>query len=161
MKPKYLRSRHLWENALHKNDSKTVSKFIFFNLFAVFFNLFVAFFNLFETLFNLFVPLFNLSSTFLNLFASLFNLFAAFFNLFVPFLNLSVVFFSVFALSLKSLIGDKNGGCPKSHHEVPKKATSRLFRHPLSRATVIRAFCSPRPVHFARSHDDSPGPDPL
>jgi len=105
MKPKCLRSRHLWENTLHKNDSKTVSKFIFFNLFAVFFNLFVAFFNLFETLFNLFVPLFNLSSTFLNLFASLFNLFAAFFNLFVPFLNLSTAFFSLFVGFLKRTPG--------------------------------------------------------
>jgi len=94
---------------LRKSGSKTVSKFIFFNLFAAFFNLsaiflnlFVAFFNLFVVFFNLFAALFNLSVSFFNLFAALFSLFAAFINLFVS-------FFSVFASrkTVKAIFADR------------------------------------------------------
>jgi hypothetical protein len=63
--------------------AKTVSKFIFFNLFAAFLNLSVSFFNLFAALFNLSIPSFNL--------------FVAFFNLSVSFFNLSVVLFNLFS----------------------------------------------------------------
>ena len=50
---------------------KTVSKFIFFNLFAVFFNLIAAFFNLFVSLLNLFAAFLNLFALFFRLFGSL------------------------------------------------------------------------------------------
>jgi len=72
------------------STTKTVSKLIFFNLFAAFFNLSVTFssllatfFNLFAAFFNLFVLSFNLSAVFSNLFVSFFSLFAVFLNLFV------------------------------------------------------------------------------
>jgi hypothetical protein len=74
--------------------AKTVSKFIFFNLFAAFFNLFVSFFNLFVSFLNLFVSFLNLFVSFLNLSVSFFNLFAALFNLSVPFFNLFTILFS-------------------------------------------------------------------
>ena len=77
-----------------ENGEKTVSKFIFFNLYAAFFNLFAAFYNLFETFFNLSLSLFNLLAGFFNLFASFINLFAAFIDLSAALLNLFVLFFS-------------------------------------------------------------------
>ena len=79
--------------------AKTVSKFIFFNLFAAFFNLFAAFFNLSVSLLNLFEIFFNLFGAFFNLFETFINLSAAFFNLFVSLINLFAAFFSVFAPS--------------------------------------------------------------
>jgi len=53
--------QHLVKNNAVTPSPKTVSKFIFFNLFAVFFNLIAAFFNLFVSLFNLSAGFFNLS----------------------------------------------------------------------------------------------------
>jgi len=53
--------QHLVKNNARDPSPKTVSKFIFFNLFAVFFNLIAAFFNLFVSLFNLSAGFFNLS----------------------------------------------------------------------------------------------------
>ena len=46
--------------------SKTVSKFIFFNLFASFFNLLASFFNLFAPFFNLSVAFSDLFPRFSN-----------------------------------------------------------------------------------------------
>jgi len=94
--------QHLVKNNARDPSPKTVSKFIFFNLFAVFFNLIAAFFNLF-------VSLFNLSAAFLNLFVLLLNLSVAFFNLFVSLLNLFAAFLNLFALFFRlfgSLSGD-------------------------------------------------------
>ena len=62
---------------------KTVSKFIFFNLFAAFFNLFVSFLNLFAAFFSLFGSFFNLLEVFLNLSAAFINLFVVLFSVFV------------------------------------------------------------------------------
>jgi len=107
-------------NYQKENGSKTVSKFIFFNLFAVFFNLFAAIFNLFVSFFNLFVAFFNLFGAFLNLFVPSFNLSASFLNLFAA-------FFSVLSQTFEGLSGEKNRGRLKSHHKVAK-ATARLFR---------------------------------
>ena len=76
--------------------AKTVSKFIFFNLFAAFFNLFAAFFNLSVAFLNLFAAFFNLSVALFNLFGEFFNLFAAFSNLSTTFFSLFVAFFSLF-----------------------------------------------------------------
>jgi len=79
----------MWLIATSRKGLKTVSKFIFFNLFAAFFNLFVSFSNLYAAFFNLFVLLFSL-------FAALSNLFVPFFNLFVLLFSLFEVLFSVF-----------------------------------------------------------------
>ena len=62
--------------------AKTVSKFIFFNLFAAFFNLSVALFNLFGEFFNLFAAFSNLSTTFFSLFVAFFSLFISEFTVF-------------------------------------------------------------------------------
>ena len=81
------------------STTKTVSKLIFFNLFAAFFNLFAAFFNLSVSLLNLFEIFLTLFGAFFNLFETFINLSAAFFNLFVSLINLFAAFFSVFAPS--------------------------------------------------------------
>ena len=75
-----------WGNSFDFEDieksAKTVSKIIFFNLFAAFLNLFTLRFNLFAAFLNLFPTFFNLSEAFPSLFVSIFSLSAVFFNLF-------------------------------------------------------------------------------
>jgi len=87
-----------WGNSFDFEDieksAKTVSKIIFFNLFAAFLNLFTLRFNLFAAFLNLFPTFFNLSEAFPSLFVSIFSLSAVFFNLFAALFSLFVSLFS-------------------------------------------------------------------